>query len=209
MLVVSLCWLVSSAAQPTDERPTNDDTFIESLSRESRERVDRQRLARLLFGIASNLEGGKSSLRLLQSKVSAAPPSRATARTLVDASFESYARILTQFHRSVTRLLDDVHSDARLWRGVSDGQRACLQLDRYSRLLETYGVPETDLMSALSSVEACERLRTAAFAPRVDAIFADALADSGAQRRRAQELEVELAELESLLQDLRRLDDEE
>jgi hypothetical protein len=209
VLLLGLFWSSASAARPAEGRPTdpsNDDAFIESLSRESRDRIDRQRLARLLFGIASNLDGGKSSLRLLQAKISAPPPSRPTARTLVDSSFEAYVRILGQFHNSVTRLLDDVDSDARLWRGVTDGQRACLQLDRYSRLLETYRVPDVDLMNALSSVEACARLRTTAFAPRVEAIFSEALADTGTQRRRVRELEVEVAELEALLEDLRRLD---
>jgi hypothetical protein len=72
-------------------------------------------------------------------------------------------------------------------------------------LVETYG-STADMMSILSSREACGRLQTAAFQPRVQAIVMDALVEQVYQRQEILDLEAELAELEKLLSDLRKIE---
>jgi hypothetical protein len=71
------------------------------------------------------------------------------------------------------------------------------------RLLDTYGVGESELMAALSSLEACARFRTASFQPRVEALVAEALVEPGRLQERIRELEQEVRDLQQLVQDLR------
>ena len=183
-----------------------DDEFIEALGDASNKMpVDRKRLARILFSLAATLDGGKSSVQLLQSLVVVPETSRQAVQTLLQARFGSYAESLTLFRQSVSGLLDEPESVLLLYRTIVDGQRTCWHLDLHNRLIETYG-GNTDLVSILSSREACGRLRTALFQPRVEAMVREALVEQVYQRAQIDELKGELAELERLLDDLRRID---
>jgi hypothetical protein len=183
----------------------DDDDFIERLGDASDQPVDRKRLARIFFSLAATLDGGKTSVQLLQSSVVPPDASRQAVHSLLGARFEDYSRSLTRFKESVTRLLDEPGSVLRLYRVLADGQRACWHFDLHNRLIETYGA-NADLLSILSSREACGRLRTAAFQPRVEALLVDALVDQVYQRQRILDLEADLRELEQLLADLREIE---
>lgn len=188
------------------QQPLTDDAFIASLGRESSEPVDRARMARLFFSVAATLDGGKSSVRLLQTQIMVPQPSRPTALTLLEAGYEGYTRVLSQFQQSVSRLLDEPDSSSRLYRALITGQRACWHLDQHVRLLDTYNVAESELMAALSSLEACARFRTAAFQPRVEAIVADALVEPVRLREEIRDLKQELRDLQQLVEDLRNIE---
>ena len=55
---------------PVQGAEISDDEFIEQLGDAATDKpVDRKRLARMLFSLAATLDGGKSSVRLLQSGV--------------------------------------------------------------------------------------------------------------------------------------------
>ena len=193
-------------ATPVPARAMTDDEFIESLGDEANTApVDRKRLARILFSLASTLDGGKSSVQLLHSNVVVPDPSRQAVRSLLRTRYEGYTRSLARFKASVTKLLDEPNSLLLFYRTLTDGQRACWQFDLHNRLIETYG-STADMLSILSSREACGRLRTAAFQPRVEAIVMDALVEQVYQRQEILELEEELKELEALLADLREMD---
>jgi hypothetical protein len=205
-LASALALSTAAGAEPSRETPLDYDAFIESLRRPGDERVDRERLARLVFRIAANLDGGKSLLRLLQARAAVPAPTRTTARTLLEAGFDDYVEALATFQASASRLMDDPTSPVRFYDALMDGQRACWHLDLHARMLDTYGVTESDMLSALSSLEACARFRTAVFQPRVAAVLESALAEPGRLRQRIRELEQEVRELESLVDDLRRID---
>ena len=183
----------------------SDDDFIEGLGEPSDRPVDRKRLARVFFSVAATLDGGKSSVQLLQGSVVAPDASRQAVQSLLGARFEDYSRSLARFKDSVTLLLDEPQSLLRLYRALADGQRACWHFDLHNRLIETYGA-DADLLSILASREACGRLRTAAFQPRVEAIIADALVEQVHLRQQVLDLQADLRELETLLQDLREIE---
>jgi hypothetical protein len=103
-------------------------------------------------------------------------------------------------------LLDEPNSLLLLYRTLVDGQRTCWYFDLHNWFIETYG-SDADMVSILSSREACGRLRTAAFQPRVEAILMDALVEQVYQRQELLELKAELRELERLLADLREIDE--
>jgi len=212
VLLLALSSVIPAFAQgrPSTEPEALDDTkFIESLAdRYSTVPVDRERLSRLFFSLASTLDGGKTTVRFLQSRLPTRELAREQINTTAKGQYNAYAAYVDRFKQSVTRLLDDPLSGGRLFRVMMDGERTCWQLDRYSRLLETYGVDASDLMSMLSSTEACERFRRAAFQPRVEAIVADALSTDAAQKAKIRELREELNHLETLVDDLRQIEDD-
>jgi hypothetical protein len=205
--VLALALLLTSALPaPAAPRAMSDDEFIESLGEEANTApVDRKRLARIFFSLAATLEGGKSSVQLLHRNVVAPETSRQAVQSLLKRRFEGYSQSLERFRGSVTRLLDEPESLLLLYRTLADGQRTCWMLDLHNRLLQTYG-STGDMLSILSSREACGRLRTAAFQPRVDRILVSALVDRVYQRQEIIELQKELKELEALLADLREID---
>lgn len=184
-----------------------DVEFIESLGDESNGTpVDRKRLARVFFSLAATLEGGKSSVQLLQGSVVVPESSRRAVHSLLRTRFESYSRALTRFKSSVTDLLDEPYSLLRLHRMLVDGQRACWQFDLHNRLIETYGA-DASLLSILSSREACGRLQLASFQPRVQEIIVEALVERVFQHEEIRDLEADIKDLEELLADLQKIDD--
>src|SRR5262245_56241673 len=131
----ALCMLLLGLAPgaPRAEGQT-DDEFIEALGEASNKMpVDRKRLARILFSLAATLDGGKSSVQLLQSLVVVPESSRQAVQSLLHARFGSYSESLSLFRQSVSGLLDEPDSVLLLYRTIADGQRACWHLDLHNR----------------------------------------------------------------------------
>jgi len=168
--------------------------------------VDRQRLARLFFGIAATLEGGKSSVRLLGSAIRVPEPARESAASTVAVRWADYTAALEGLGQSAGRLLDLPDSVAALYRYLADAHHACWQLDAYTRTVESYGGRNQDLMSILSSIEACARFRRVAYLPPIEGIVSRELQQTDRLRDETRSLRAELDEIERLLDDLRRLD---
>jgi hypothetical protein len=186
-----------------------DDEFIESLGDASiNTPVDRKQLARIFFSLAATLDGGKSSLKLLHGNLVVPDTSRQAVQSLLRKRYAQYTDSLARFKQSVGGLLDEPNSLLLLYRTLVDGQRVCWYFDLHNWFVETYG-SDTDMLSILSSREACGRLRTAAFQPRVEAILMDALVEQVYQRQELIELRAELEDLEELLSDLRKIDESE
>ena len=185
----------------------NDEGFIRLLeSSHAEDTVDRTRLARLFFGFSATLQGGKSSVQLLGSGVPVRDPGRKSVRGLVDARFADYGKALERFNVSASRLLDGPESGTALFRALVDGHRSCWQLDAFTQLVETYGARSQDLMSILSSIEACARFRRVAYTAAVEEAVSRELEEASRLREEVRELAAELEELERLLDDLRRIE---
>lgn len=197
-----------AAAQPAaDGGATTDDEFIESLgSTRATHPVDRRRLAKVLFSLAATLDGDKSTVRLLQSQVVVNESSGRAVRSLLDARYENYLDGLAAFRSEVSALLDQPESLLLLYNVLSAGQRACWQLDLHNLLVDTYASGRANTLPVLSSREACSRLRTVVFQPRVEAIIRDALVERVYQQERIRRLEQDLRDLEDLLADLKEID---
>ncbi len=207
LLILTCTWATPRplAAQVlTDGGHQTDDEFIESLGSNAPARpVDRRRLAKLFFGLASTLDGDKSSVRLRQTHVAVAESSRRAVSGLLEARYEQYTQTLASFKQSVSDLLDEPDSLLLFYRVFIEGQRACWQLDLHSLMIETYAGGGADALSVLSSREACGRFRTVVFQPRVEGILRDALVEQIFQREEIRSLEGELRDLEALLAELR------
>jgi hypothetical protein len=207
---LALVALLLMLAQPTPsapKAPAGDSEFIRSLETQGPgARVDGKRLARLFFSLAATLNGGKSSVQLLQSGVTIRNASADSVRAAVRARYVDYEAAVQRFESSASQLLDGSASESLLFRTLMDGHRACWSLGSYTRLAETYGVSTNRLLSILSSTEACERFTRAAFAPPVEAIILRALADAAEREADMKMLTKELEELELLLEDLERID---
>jgi hypothetical protein len=187
----------------------SDAEFVNALAvADSEEPVPRRRLAKLFFSVASTLDGGKTSVAFLQSRLSIRDPSRDSVRGVVSARYDAYAASVERFKGNVSDLLDKPDSPLLLYRVLTAGHRACWGLDTYIRLVETYGVTSSDLMSVLSSREGCARFRVAAFQPSVEAIVTEALLAELDPREEILALYEELASLERLLDDLARIEDD-
>ena len=182
---------------------TGDEGLFRAL--DGTEAVDRKALARLFFGAAATLEGGKTSVRLLQSVVSGGESSQQAIRDMMSSRFHNYDRASARFQSAVSRLLDRPASDVYLYSTLNAGHYVCLQLDGFTRLAETYGASTRDMLSVLSSMEGCELFRRAAFHPRVGALIEEALA-GGADGAELRELREELRAMEELLEDLHEID---
>jgi len=205
LLLFVVAWVPLPANQGA--QTSSDAAFIQSLSDADEQPVDRRRLARLFFSLASTLEGDKQSVRFLQARLSPRDATREPVRRMVGAQYGRYADAVAGFKASVSDLLDSPESPLQLYRVLIDGQRACWYLDGYSRVVETYGVSAPDLMSILASTEGCASFRQVAFQPRVEGIVHDALIDRHSEWQEIRELREELRELEQLLEDLTEIDE--
>jgi hypothetical protein len=203
LLLSGLCLSGSNGlAQAID-----DEAFIRSVEMAGDdETLDRGRLAKLFFGLAATLDGGKSSVNLLRSSVRVRDASAESVRATVSASYGRYADAVERFKGGVSTLLDSPDDAAALFRALSGGHEACWRLDAYTQLVVTYGARSQDLLSILSSTEACARYRRVAFRPVVERLIIRDLAETDALRIEAREMSVELEELERLLDDLRRIE---
>jgi len=191
------------------QAPRSDEQFVEALESQRDGRVDSKRLAKLFFSVASTLDGGRTNARLLQSVVSDRDPAVATSRTTLANSYQAYENAVARFKDRVSRLLDGPDSALRLYRTLTEGHRTCWQLDNYIRLVQSHGVSTGEMISILSSIESCRLFRRAAQQPRVEAVIVDALAAHGDPGDEVRELREDLRAMEELLEDLRRIDEEE
>jgi hypothetical protein len=207
--VLLLVMLVPASASRFDaSEAAGDEEFIRTLEAQGTDAgIDSKRLARLFFSLAATLNGGKSSVQLLQSGLRIRDASAESARAAMRARYFVYEERVGRFAGSAAALLEDPASRALLLRTLMDGHRACWGLRSYTQLAETYGLSSSRLLSILSSAEACERFGRAAFAEPVEAVLARALSDAAEREARMRVLEEELAEFELLLEDLRRIDD--
>jgi hypothetical protein len=121
---------------------------------------------------------------------------------LLDQHLADYGASVSGFKRSATAFLDQPESMLAWYQVLLDGQRACWQLDVHQRVIETYGASAEDLMGVAASREACTRLRTLSFQPRVESIVRDALVERVYQREELRRLEQQVAELERLVEEL-------
>jgi len=193
------------APDPSKMNDADYGTFLETADADS---VDTRRLSRLLFGIAATLDGGRTSVRLLQNAIVLRDTSQEGVRGTIRAACASYEAVVARMREAVAALLDAPQSTARLNEVLVEGHEACWRLDAYARLTETYGARAADLVSILASSEACGRFRGAAFAPGVRALVARALGGDSASRAEVDKLRRELAELEALLDELRQIDEQ-
>jgi len=180
-------------------------TFLETADADS---LDARRLSRLLFGVAATLDGGRTSVRLLQNAIVLRDPTQESVRGTIRGVCVEYEAAVGRLREAVSALLDAPQSPARLNEVLVGGHEACWRLDAYARLAETYGARAADLVSILASSEACGRFRRAAFAPGLRALVARAFAGGDANRNEVESLRRELAELEALLDELRQIDEQ-
>jgi hypothetical protein len=209
-LTALLVWLVASVGVPQTAFAASgdDDRFIASLTgKGDGHPVDRKRLAKLFFSVASTLEGSKHSVQRLTTLLPSREEPDGSIVDVAGAQYETYVRHVKQFNQSVNDLLDNPDSGLRLYRVLMDGNQACWQLYVFYNLVDTYSVSGADMLTALASPEVCEKFRTAAFQPRVIGLVASDLAERLGQERELEILREELYELERLLQDLRSIDE--
>jgi hypothetical protein len=192
-LVVLFCWIPLVALAQGAERTESRD-------------AEMRRWSKIFFGVASTLDGGKSTVGLLRSRINLRDPSLEDSMAMVAGRYGEYAAAVERFKHSVSGLLDRPQDLPLLFRALMDGHQACWRLDAYTRLVETYGVSGRDLLSVLSSTEACARFRRAAYATGVEELIQDALADGEVRRRQLVDLRQEHLELERLIEDLQRID---
>lgn len=210
-----LLWLTVFAVLPrsvaqTPPRSADDEAFVRALEQAAPgEPVATRRLAKLLFGVAATLDGGRSSVGLLRESLNLREATRESVMRNADARFARYAGAVDRFKVSVSSLLDRPESMASLFRALATGHEACWRLEGFTRFAETYGAGGADLMTVLSSTQSCSRFRRAAMQPPVVELLAGALEENDELRGEAETLREELAELERLLDDLRRIDEGE
>ncbi len=193
-------------AEPPPPSKMDDATYVAYLEGADADTVDLRRLSRLMFGIAATLDGGRSSVRLLQNAIVLRDATQESIRGTIGSACAAYEGTVARLGASVGSLLDAPDSPARLERALVDGHETCWRLDAYARMTETYGAREGDLVSILASSEACGRFRRAAFSPGVRGVVERALDSGETSRAEIESLRRELAELEALLEELRRID---
>jgi hypothetical protein len=203
-------WLTLAALVPGaygQSSPSADErAFLGSLAADEGKPVDTRRLAKLLFGIGATLEGDLSAVRLLQAAVAPREATPQPIEELTAERFEAYAAALAALGEDVSAHLDHPASARHLFRVLSSGHLTCWRLDAYVRLVDIYGARSSDLVTILSTTEACNRFRWIASRARVLVLVEDALGAADAQRRENAMLREEMAELERLLEDLRRIE---
>ncbi len=200
------------AQQPPDPSAMDDEQFLDFLeltppaAGEPWVASVQGRLAKLMFSIGATLSSGKANVRLLQGAMRVREPAAESVRGMVTARYEDYSDAVDRFRTDVSQYLDGPESVQRLYRTLIDGHKVCWRLDAYTRLVETYGVTVNDLVSILSSREACAQFRRAAFSDLVDGMIASSLARSDRDREEIRLLEAEISDLERLVEDLREIE---
>ena len=141
-------------------------------------------------------------MRLLQGAMRVRDPSVESTRGMAAARYERYEAAVEAFRGAASQLLDSPQSVRLLFHVLVDGHEVCWRLDAYTRLMETYGVSPNDLLSILSSREACGQFRRVAFSAPVEGAVARGLKDADRLRSEMRDLQREIEELERLVQDL-------
>jgi len=211
LLVVSLLGALSgpAAAQSAPETATMDDkqflTYLEAGSSDDGEHgpaLDHRRLAKLMFSIGATLGGGKPNVRLLQGAMRLRTPAAESTRGMAAGRYQRYDQAVEGYRGASSRLLDSPESVRLLFHVLVDGHEVCWRLDAYTRLMETYGVSANDMLSILSSREACGQFRQAAFSAPVEGTVSRSLQSTARFQSEIRDLRQELEELEKLVQDL-------
>ena len=209
--MVSLLGALSgpAAAQSAPETATMDDkqflTYLEAGSSDDGEHgpaLDHRRLAKLMFSIGATLGGGKSNVRLLQGAMRLRAPAAESTRGMAAGRYQRYDQAVEGYRGASSRLLDSPESVRLLFHVLVDGHEVCWRLDAYTRLMETYGVSANDMLSILSSREACGQFRRAAFSAPVEGTVSRSLQSTERFQSEIRDLRQELEELEKLVQDL-------
>jgi len=207
VLLASMVGTVA-AKSPPDTATMDDEQFLSYLDAGTSDdgqhgpALDQRRLAKLLFSIGATLGGGKSNVRLLLGAMRVRDPAANSTREMALARYEHYDEAVEGFRNASSRLLDSPESMPELFRVLVDGQEVCWRLDAFTRLMETYGVSANDMLSILSSREACGQFRRAAFSRPVEAAIVRSLEDGERLRSEIDDLRREIEELEKLVQDL-------
>jgi len=160
----------------------------------------------LFFGLGSTLGSGKANVRLLRGSLQLRGSAASSGGEIVAESYSGYDAAVERLRTDASALLDRPESNPLLFEVVSGGHEVCWRLDAYTRLVETYGVALKDLVSILASREACSQFRRAAFSRPVHGALAVALEQAAEQGARVGELQEEIDELESLVEDLREIE---
>ena len=164
--------------------------------------LDHRRLAKLMFSIGATLGGGKSNVRLLRGAMRLRDPAAESTREMAEARYQRYDEAVESFRRASSRLLDSPESVRLLFGVLVDGHEVCWRLDAFTRLMETYGVSANEMLSILSSREACGQFRRVAFSAPVEGTVSRSLRNTEGLREEMRDLRQELEELEKLVQDL-------
>jgi hypothetical protein len=206
-LLVGLSGL--AAAQSAPATATMDDkqflTYLETGTSDDGEHgpaLDHRRLAKLIFSIGATLNGGKPNVRLLQGAMRLRDPEAESTRGMAAARYQRYDEAVESYRDASSRLLDSPESVQLLFHVLVDGHEVCWRLDAFTRLMETYGVSANDMLSILSSREACGQFRRAAFSAAVEGAVSRSLQGTERLRSEMRDLRQELEELEKLVQDL-------
>ena len=211
LAILALAWIApATIAQPSQERTADDEylSHIESLGeRAEPEDVDARRLAKFFFSQAATLDGGKTNVMLLRNAIAVRNRSDDSVRRMIEGEYGSYDEAILRFRGSASALLDRASDRQRLYRASMDGLEACWRLSGYVRIAETYGAQAIDFVSVLASTEACSRFRRVAFHPAVQALIVGELDAAADRRMEIDTLETELRELETLIEDLRTIDE--
>jgi hypothetical protein len=196
------------AQQAPDPSKMDDAAYVAFLETADADSLDPRRLSRLFFGVAATLDGGRTSVRLLQNAIVLRDATQEHVRGTVRTMFGEYEASVARLGEAAAAFLDRPESVLRLHDTIVDGHEACWRLDAYARVTETYGARPGDLVSILASSEACARFRRAAFAPGARALVRRTMAGGDDGGARVERLERELAELEKLLEELRKIDEQ-
>ena len=197
-----------AAKSPPDTATMDDEQFLSYLDAGTSDdgqhgpALDQRRLAKLLFSIGATLGGGKSNVRLLLGAMRVRDPAAESTREMALARYRHYDEAAESFRNASSRLLDSPESVPKLFRVLVDGQEVCWRLDAFTRLMETYGVSANEMLSILSSREACGQFRRAAFSTPVKGAVVRSLEDAERLRSEMYDLRREIEELEKLVQDL-------
>jgi hypothetical protein len=201
--------LGSVAAQSAPETATMDDkqflAYLEAGTSDDGQHgpaLDHRRLAKLMFSIGATLGGGKSNVRLLQGAMRLREPVAESTRGMAAARYQRYDEAVEGYRDASSRLLDSPESVQLLFHVLVDGHEVCWRLDAFTRLMETYGVSANDMLSILSSREACGQFRRAAFSAPVEGTISRSLQSTERIRSEMRDLRQEVEALEKLVQDL-------
>ena len=212
LLASAILTLPAATQAAPDTSAMDDDQFLAHLEAtefrddDPRTQLDQRRLAKLLFSLGATLGGGKANVRMLQGAMQLRETQAASTRDMTAARFTEYDASVERFRSAASALLDRPESLRQLQRALDDGHEVCWRLDAYTRLMETYGVSASDLLSILASREACVEFRRAAFSSQVQGTLGRALQSAEECQRQVRALQEEIAELEKLVKDLREIE---
>ncbi|MDH3784902.1 MAG: hypothetical protein OEV00_06200, partial [Acidobacteriota bacterium] len=122
------------------------------------------------------------------------------------SEYSAHDEALVAMKLALPALLEDPQSVDLLFDVLRSGEKACWHLTRYRRVAESYGsLPEYQAAVA-PAAEACRKLGRAGFSAPVRAALVEGLAQDSERDDQLGELREEIAALEELFEDLRRIE---